>query len=32
VHARALLTSKPEGRTAYLDADIHHPEAILASA
>jgi hypothetical protein len=31
VHARALLTSKPEGRTGYLDADIHDPEAILAS-
>jgi hypothetical protein len=31
VHARALLTSKPEGRTAYLDADVHRPEAILTS-
>jgi hypothetical protein len=31
VHARALLTSRPEGRTAYLDADIRHPEAIVTS-
>ena len=30
-HARALLTSTPEGRTAYLDADLQDPEAILAS-
>ncbi|MBO0803083.1 MAG: SAM-dependent methyltransferase [Nocardiopsaceae bacterium] len=29
-HARALLTSAPEGRTAYLDADLRHPDAILA--
>jgi hypothetical protein len=28
-HARALLTSTPEGATAYLDADLHNPEAIL---
>jgi hypothetical protein len=32
VHARALMTSTPEGRTAYLDADLSDPEAILASA
>jgi len=31
VHARALLTSAPEGRTAYLDADLHDPDAIVAS-
>jgi O-methyltransferase involved in polyketide biosynthesis len=31
VHARALLTSTPEGRTAYLDADFLTPEAILES-
>ena len=31
-HARALLTSTSEGRTAYLDADLHEPEKILASA
>ena len=31
-HARALLTSSPEGVTAYLDADLRHPEAILARA
>ncbi len=30
-HARALLTSSREGRTAYLDADLRDPEAILAS-
>jgi hypothetical protein len=29
-HARALLTSSPEGRTAYIHADLHHPAAILA--
>jgi hypothetical protein len=29
VHARALLTSTPEGRTAYLDADLREPEKIL---
>ncbi|MER7083480.1 S-adenosyl methyltransferase [Saccharopolyspora kobensis] len=32
VHARALLTSTPEGRTAYVDADLHQPSAILGSA
>ncbi|MFN2496852.1 MAG: SAM-dependent methyltransferase [Pseudonocardiaceae bacterium] len=29
VHARALLTSHPEGRTAFIDADIRRPDAIL---
>ncbi len=28
-HARALLTSSPEGRCAYIDADIRDPEKIL---
>jgi hypothetical protein len=32
VHARALLTSTPEGRTTYLDADLHDAQTILASA
>jgi hypothetical protein len=31
VHARALLTSTPEGATAYLDADLRDVEAILGS-
>ena len=31
-HARALLVSAPEGRTAYLDADARDPETILARA
>lgn len=31
-HARALLTSTPEGRTAYLDADLHEPDHILDQA
>ena len=31
-HARALLTSKPEGVTAYLDADLHDTDAILTQA
>jgi hypothetical protein len=30
VHARSLLTSAPEGRTAYVDADLRQPERILA--
>jgi SAM-dependent methyltransferase len=30
-HARALLNSSPEGRTAYIDADLREPEKILAS-
>jgi SAM-dependent methyltransferase len=29
-HARALLTSHPAGRTAYIDADLRDPEKILA--
>ncbi|MEV4172843.1 SAM-dependent methyltransferase [Nonomuraea sp. NPDC049709] len=28
-HARALLTSTPEGRTAYIEADVREPRAIL---
>jgi hypothetical protein len=28
-HARALLTSSPEGRTAYIHADLRNPDAIL---
>jgi hypothetical protein len=31
-HARALLTSTPEGKTDYLDADVRDPDAILAEA
>ena len=30
-HARALLTSAPEGRTAYLQADLRDPATILSS-
>jgi SAM-dependent methyltransferase len=30
-HGRALLTSKPEGKTAYLDADLRDLDAILSS-
>ncbi|MFF5565258.1 SAM-dependent methyltransferase [Streptomyces sp. NPDC012623] len=30
-HARALLTSAPEGRTAYIDADMRDPDAIIGS-
>ncbi|MFG2054337.1 SAM-dependent methyltransferase [Micromonospora sp. NPDC048930] len=29
-HARALLSSTPEGATAYVDADLREPERILA--
>ncbi|WP_370086614.1 SAM-dependent methyltransferase [Streptacidiphilus sp. MAP12-16] len=29
-HARALLTSTPEGRTAYVDGDLRDPEKLLA--
>jgi S-adenosyl methyltransferase len=29
-HARALLTSAPEGRTAYIHADLRLPQSILA--
>jgi S-adenosyl methyltransferase len=31
-HARALLTSTPEGATDFIDADMHDPEAVLARA
>lgn len=31
-HANALLTSTPEGRTAYLDADLYDPKGILEAA
>jgi O-methyltransferase involved in polyketide biosynthesis len=31
-HAQALLTSKPEGACAYIDADLRDPAAILAAA
>jgi S-adenosyl methyltransferase len=31
-HARALLTSTPEGKTAYLDADLRDVDTILAAA
>lgn len=31
-HARALLTSTPEGATDYLNADMRDPDAILAGA
>ncbi|MFI9586085.1 SAM-dependent methyltransferase [Streptomyces sp. NPDC052236] len=31
-HAHALLTSTPEGATAYIDADVHDPEKILQMA
>ncbi len=31
-HARALLTSSPEGSCDYLDADIRNPEAIVETA
>ncbi|MGW4034359.1 SAM-dependent methyltransferase [Streptomyces sp. NPDC004838] len=30
-HAEALLTSSPEGRTAYVDADMRDPDSILES-
>jgi S-adenosyl methyltransferase len=29
VHARALLTSSPKGKTAYVDADLRDPDTIL---
>ncbi len=32
VHARALLSSNPEGACEYVDADVREPEAILAAA
>jgi trans-aconitate methyltransferase len=31
-HARALLTSTPEGATAYIDADLRDPDTILRQA
>jgi hypothetical protein len=31
-HARALLTSSPQGETGYLDADIRDPEGIVTGA
>jgi hypothetical protein len=31
VHARTLLSGNPEGRTAYLDADLREPDRILAA-
>ncbi|MFJ8233608.1 SAM-dependent methyltransferase [Streptomyces sp. NPDC094448] len=31
-HARALLTSTPEGRTSYIDADLYNPARILDQA
>ncbi|MEI5101553.1 SAM-dependent methyltransferase [Streptomyces sp. PmtG] len=31
-HARALLTSTPEGETSYIDANMYDPEAILTEA
>jgi hypothetical protein len=31
-HARALLASAPEGKTAYLDADARDPDTVLAGA
>ena len=32
VHARALLTSSPQGVTDYLDADVHDPDTTLRGA
>ena len=32
VHARALLTSSPEGATDYIDADVREPDKILQAA
>jgi hypothetical protein len=32
VHARALLTSTPEGATDYIEADVRDPETILRNA
>jgi hypothetical protein len=31
-HARALLTSTPEGACQYIDADLHEPDTILQAA
>ncbi|XVQ14084.1 SAM-dependent methyltransferase [Spirillospora sp. CA-255316] len=30
-HARALLTSSPEGKTAYIQADMREPESIISA-
>ena len=30
-HARALLASSPEGATAYIDADVRHPDKITSN-
>jgi O-methyltransferase involved in polyketide biosynthesis len=32
IHARALLFSSGEGRTAYVDADLHDPDTIMDAA
>ena len=32
IHARALLTSSPEGATAYIDADLRDPDKVLQEA
>jgi len=32
LHARALLTSRPEGATAYIDGDLRDTDKILAEA
>jgi hypothetical protein len=32
VHARALLTSAPEGKCDYIEADVHDPETIVREA
>ncbi|HEV2375039.1 MAG TPA: SAM-dependent methyltransferase [Streptosporangiaceae bacterium] len=32
VHARALLTSSAQGKTDYIEADVHDPETILRGA
>jgi O-methyltransferase involved in polyketide biosynthesis len=32
VHARALLTSSPQGTTTYVEADLHDPDTILHAA
>ena len=31
-HARALLSSRPEGACDYVDADMHHPDDIIEAA
>lgn len=32
IHARALLTSAPEGATGYIEADLHDPSTIIDAA